>query len=1083
MIVLLLDVLTKSRKTMLKFLTKLFGGSKSEKDINELKPTVELINQYYKEYDALTNEQLAAKTEEFRAIIKERTLDLENEKVELKNKLINEELEADEIHGINDRLKQLEKDLFHEVQSALDELLPEAYATVKQVCKRLTEQKHVYTYAGQTSTWAMIPFDVQLIGAIVIHQGKISEMQTGEGKTLVSIMPLYLNSLAGKGVHLVTVNDYLARRDCEWMKPVFDYLGITVGSIQSNMDSEERFEIYRRDITYGTNNEFGFDYLRDNMVTDLSELVQREHWFAVVDEVDSVLIDEARTPLIISGPVGKADHKFDEMNPRVKRLVDAQSKLVNQIVADAVKISDNASKEEKDKLGMLLLRSYRGMPRHKRLAKILQEPEMQKLKHKAEMFYLQDQGRKMSEVDEGLYYTIDEKSHQIDITEMGRELLCNDQEDPDLFVIPDIASEMSMIEGNTHLSPNEKQLQIDKVNALYADRSDRIHTVTSLLKAYSLYEKDIEYILQDDKVLIVDEHTGRVLDGRRYSEGLHQAIEAKENVKVERDTQTFATITLQNYFRLYHKLAGMTGTAETEAGEFDKIYKLDVVVIPTNRPITRKDQNDVIYKTKREKYNAIMEETRALTNEGRAVLIGTASVEVSEILDKMFTRAGIKHNVLNAKNHAKEAEIVANAGKSGSVTIATNMAGRGTDIKIDEIARKSGGLAIIGSERHDARRIDRQLRGRSGRQGDPGSSKFFISLEDNLIRLFGQGGERIATVMEKLNIPEGEAIEHSMVTKSVERAQKKVEENNFGIRKRLLDYDDVMNQQREVIYARRRHALQGDRLKGEIFEYLENMAYNWYEDYHANPSDIDELSDVVRSTILCDLGLDRNKFSNMNADQFVQHLMGIAEEFYKRKEEILGIEFLKQLEKVAVLQTIDDKWREHLREMDELKEGIYLRSYGQKDPLLEYKGEAYKLFVSMVEEIDKECVHFIFKFFPQIVEREVVARDREQQKIAREQASGAAPVLKNSTITQGLRFEHSDVTPVYLEENKRPSPAMRQEMAQEESSKPKIETYVHQDQKVGRNDTVKVRYMDGTVKEAKLKKVQADIDAGKCYIL
>lgn len=663
--------------------------------------------------------------------------------------------------------------------------MPQAYAVVKQACKRLKDRGYAYTYTGQHYVWDMVPFDVQLMGAIVLHEGKIAEMATGEGKTLVAVMPLYLNSLAGKGCHLVTVNDYLARRDAEWMKPVYDFLGVTVGVIQSNMTTEQRQKEYNCDITYGTNNEFGFDYLRDNMVIDAKDIVQRGHWYAIVDEVDSVLIDEARTPLIISGPVEHTtDEIYQEMEPRVRRMVEAQTKLVNQIVSEAQKLLESGSKEDREAAGVLLLRAYRGLPKHKRLTKLLQEPEYLKLLKETELLYLRDQGQRMHEIDDELYYTIDEKNHNVDITEKGRQMLCTAQEDPNMFVIPDIATELSQIEGDSSLSPEEKQKKKDELYVLYSERSEKIHAINQLLVAFSLYEKDVEYVVQDGKVLIVDEFTGRILEGRRYSEGLHQAIEAKEHVRVERDTQTLATITIQNYFRMYKKLAGMTGTAETEAAEFEKIYGLDVVVIPTNKPVIRIDKDDLIFRTKREKYNAIIEAIEEELKKGRAVLVGTTSVEVSELLSKMLRRKGIPHNVLNAKHHQREAEIIAQAGRKGTVTIATNMAGRGTDIKIDHEVRKNGGLAIIGSERHEARRIDRQLRGRAGRQGDPGTSQFFISLEDDLMRLFG--GERIANIMQKLKIPEGEPIFHPMITKNVEKSPEKKSRDNFGIRKAFV---------------------------------------------------------------------------------------------------------------------------------------------------------------------------------------------------------------------------------------------------------------------------------------------------------
>jgi preprotein translocase subunit SecA len=1030
---------------MVNFLAKLFGGTKSEKDIKEIKPIIKEINEYYEKFNSLSEEELKNKTIEFQTLIANNKQSIEDEKENILTKLRNEKLSAEQTADLSERLKTLEKELFQNVQDTLSGILSQVFAVVKQACKRLTEQGFTYEYAGNHYKWDMIPYDVQLIGGVVLHQGKISEMATGEGKTLVAIMPIYLNALAKKGVHLVTVNDYLAKRDCDWMRPVYEYLGMTCDAIQSNMPPEVRKKIYNGDITYGTNNEFGFDYLRDNMVIDPDDMVQREHWFAIVDEVDSVLIDEARTPLIISGPVGQVDQKFDEMNPRVRRLVEAQNKLVTSMLNEADKLlmqySTAPQKETRFEAGKLLFRAFKGLPKHKKLAKLFQEADNLKLRQEIEIEFLKDRGTRMPEITEELYYTIDEKNHQIDITEKGRQLLSNAQDDDDMFVIPDITTDLSALENDTTLSPSEKQAKKDAIHVLFAERSDRIHTVSQLLRAYSLYEIDQEYVIQDGKVMIVDEFTGRILEGRRYSDGLHQAIEAKENVKVERDTQTFATITLQNYFRLYHKLAGMTGTAETEAAEFDKIYKLDVVVIPTNRSIKRDDIDDLIYKTKREKYNAIMEQTRTYLDEGRPVLVGTASVDVSEVLSKMFTRAKIKHNVLNAKQHAREAEIVAGAGRKGAVTIATNMAGRGTDIKLDHETRAAGGLAIIGTERHEARRIDRQLRGRSGRQGDPGSSQFFISLEDNLMRLFQS--DRIASTMTRLKIPEGEPIQHSMITKSVENAQKKVEENNFGIRKRLIEYDDVMNQQREVIYNRRRAALRGERLRGEILEYVSDMASEWFEVHQPN-NEYDLFMNAVRANLLCEPKITEEEFKTIKEKDFLDKVLKAAEEFYDRKEEMFGTEFMARLEQVAVLQTIDDKWREHLRSMDDLKEGIHLRSYAQKDPLLEYKQEAYRLFVELVEDINKGSVNFAFRYFPKM--------SPQQENAARKVNRNDAPALRRSNITRGgnYNYEHSaTAVPSFVSSTSMPK------SQQAEGTEPggvRVRTERRSQPKVGRND-------------------------------
>jgi len=1020
---------------MIGIIKKIFG-TKQDKDVKLLQPIADEINEIYDKLHNLSDEELKAKTDEFRELIKENSAELEQEKKELEDKLATEAMTADEIADTHERIKQIDEEIFETINETLNEILPEAYAVVKEVCKRLVERKFRYEYTGHPAVWEMIPYDVQLMGATVLHQGKIAEMATGEGKTLVATLPLYLNALSGKGVHLVTVNDYLAKRDAEWMMPIYDFLGVSVGVIQSNMDNDQRKKMYNCDITYGTNNEFGFDYLRDNMVAEIDQMVQRPHWYAIVDEVDSVLIDEARTPLIISGPVGQAsDQKFDELNPRVQRMVEVQTKLINKMLKDIEDDLKSADKERREKAGISLLTAHRGLPKHKKLSKLLQEPENMTLLKETELFFLREQGRRMHEIDDALYYSIDEKNHQIDISEQGRKLLASGDEDSEMFVIPDMGTELHKIENDNDLSPKEKQRKIDELNLLFAERSDMIHTISQLLRAYSLYERDVDYVIQDNKVMIVDEFTGRILEGRRYSEGLHQAIEAKEHVKVERDTQTLATITLQNYFRLYKKLAGMTGTAETEAAEFEKIYKLEVVVVPTNKPIIRDDRNDLIYKTKREKFNAIIQNIEEELKKGRAILVGTTTVEVSELLSKMLKIRKVNHSVLNAKQHAREAEIVANAGKKGSVTIATNMAGRGTDIKLDHEVRKNGGLAIIGSERHDARRIDRQLSGRSGRQGDPGSSQFYISLEDDLMRLFG--GERIAKVMGSLKIPEGEPIQHSMITKNVERAQKKVEENNFGIRKRLLEYDDVMNQQREVIYTRRKNALRGERLKGELFEYIEDIGYDLIEKYRPE-LDVESLRNDCRAMFLTDVTLTKDELEKLKDDEIVKRIVDGANEFYTRKEEMLGTEFMAYLERAAVLQTIDEKWRDHLREMDDLKEGIHLRSYGQKDPLLEYKGEAFRMFVDLIKDINKESVQFAFKYFPKIVEKHKTRSERKPRN--------AIPEVRTTVMdTSNLQFQHSQQVPDYL----RGGGGGQQ---QQEEQPVKVQTYKKTEKKIGRND-------------------------------
>lgn len=1063
---------------MIKLLAKAFGGKKSEKDIKKISPIVDQINEIYATLQSKSDEEIKAKTVEFKQKIQSAIQELEDKKKDIESKLIENSYTHTEVHDFYDEMKQIDKDIFETVEEVLDELLPEAFAVVKDVCRRLTESQYNYEYVGHKSVWNMIPYDVQLIGAIVIHQGKIAEMQTGEGKTLVSIMPMYLNALSGKGLHLVTVNDYLAKRDCEWMKPVFDFLGITVGSIEAKMNNAQRKELYNRDITYGTNNEFGFDYLRDNMVIDQEHMVQRGHWFAIVDEIDSVLVDEARTPLIISGPVGRGDQIFDQLKPRVSLLVNEQMKLVNNYLKEAAELLESDDKESREKAGVLMLKASRGLPKHKRLMKMMQVPDIQKLKHQTELDHMRDQGEMMREIDDNLFYTIDEKNHQIDLQEKGRDLLSGNLEDKDTYLIPDITTQMSEIEGNSELSEEEKQKKIVEINRVYADRSDKVHTILQLLRAYSLYEIDVDYVVQDGKVQIVDEHTGRVLEGRRYSEGLHQAIEAKENVKVEKDTQTLATITLQNYYRQYNKLAGMTGTAETEEAEFDKIYKLEVVVIPTNVPIQRKDLNDLIFKTKREKYNAIIDEIVRLRDGGQAVLVGTPNVEVSEILSKLLQRRKINHNVLNAKQHEREAEIVANAGKEGTITIATNMAGRGTDIKITPEVRKAGGLAILGSERHDSRRIDRQLRGRAGRQGDPGSSRFYISLEDNLIRLFGAGGDRIASVMEKLKIPEGEAIEHNMITKSVEKAQQKVEENNFGVRKRLIDYDDVMNQQRDVVYTRRRQALRGDRLKGEFLEYVEDMATDWYQDAVGKDNVAEKIKNIARSKLLLNLQITDEQFRNMTEDEFVAEILKAAEEFYAKKEELTSVEFMKQLEKVAALRTIDEKWKDHLREMDELKEGIHLRSYGQKDPLLEYKSEAYLLFVDFIKEVNEETVHFAFKYFPQVVERDVKSVDSKGKESTKKEQT---LVLTPTDTNRNVKYERRNDVP---SEGGYGAAAAPRQQGPQGGQATTVRDEGPQKIGIGRNDKVSVRYQDGkVVKDVKFKKVLDDVESGRCEVI
>jgi len=920
------------------FLTKIFG-SKHERDVKRIGPIVEQINEIFETYHDLSDEELKGKTEEFKK-----------------------------------RLAEGE---------TLEDILPEAFAAVKEACRRLVGQR--WPVADIETEWDMVPYDVQLIGGVVLHEGKIAEMATGEGKTLVATLPMYLNALEGKGVHLVTVNDYLALRDSQWMGKIYETLGLTVGCIQHDMDPEMRRKQYACDITYGTNNEFGFDYLRDNMAVRVEDRVHRNFHYAIVDEVDSVLIDEARTPLIIAGPVPhQKDERYSEMRPIVERLHRRQTEVCNQLVADAEKMWET----EEYEAGIKLLGVKRGAPKNKRYMKFIKEQGVKKVIARVEADFTRD--KRMHEIDDQLFYALDERGNTIELTENGLNSL--KPEEQETFIIPDIATEIVQLEEQEDLTDVELAREKDKIYQRHSERSEKVHNISQLLKAYTLFEKDNEYVVQDGKVMIVDEFTGRLMPGRRYSDGLHQAIEAKERVKIEGETQTLATITLQNYFRLYKKLAGMTGTAVTEAAEFFDIYKLDVTCIPTNRPVRRPDFDDVILRTRREKYNAIIDEIERMHNAGRPILVGTVSVEVSETLSRMLTRKGIKHNVLNAKQHQKEAEVVQFAGRKGAVTIATNMAGRGTDIKLGEgvvkhrncaLVKEPGqdevcpyldelkcredvpcGLQIIGTERHESRRIDRQLRGRSGRQGDPGASRFFLSLEDDLMRLFGS--ERIATVMDKLGVQEGEVIEHSMVTKSIERAQKKVEGQNFSIRKHLLEYDDVMNQQREVIYDRRAAALEREDLREEVVEMIERVAEEII-DQHCPETAAPEmwetgaLKNDLFKTLLVDLKISDEEFQSITRHGLIEQVKETAMSIYENKEKALGPPLMRQLEKFAILRVTDEHWREHLYEMDQLKQGIGLRAYGQRDPLIEFKKEAYKSFSELVQTIDRAGVEMIYR--------------------------------------------------------------------------------------------------------------------------
>ncbi len=961
---------------MLENIFKKIFGDKNTKATKDLWPIVEEINEIYDGLKDLSDDELRGKTAGFKEKIAQETSELRSKIEELREELRRDDFEEDR-HPIYDEIEELEKQLDEKYEEVLDEILPEAFAVVKDTCRRLVGKQ--WDAAGNKIAWDMIPYDVQLIGGMVLHQGKISEMATGEGKTLVATLPIYLNALTGRGVHLVTVNDYLAKRDSEWMGEIYKFHGLTVGCLINTMDSEDRIKVYNCDITYGTNNEFGFDYLRDNMAIAKEGCVQRRHNYAIVDEVDSVLVDEARTPLIISGPVDSDDHKFYEMKPRVDRLVKKQSALVANLVAQAESLLASKDSKEIEQAGICLLRAYRGFPKSKKLLKLLAEPDYKKLLQKTELEFLRENAKHMPEIDEELYFAIEEKNNSIDLTEKGREeLAVGSSEGKQFFVLPDLGTEISKIENDSSISPEDAIAKKDSLYKIYSERSDVIHTLNQLLKAYTLFEKDNEYVVTEEgKIAIVDEFTGRVLPGRRYSDGLHQAIEAKENVKVERDTQTLATITLQNYFRLYKKLAGMTGTAETEEGEFYEIYKLEVVVIPTNKPIARADEEDAIYRTKREKYNALIQQIAQLQEQRRPVLVGTTSVEVSETISRMLKRQGIAHNVLNAKQHQREAEIVAFAGQPGAVTIATNMAGRGTDIKLGTGVKEKGGLYILGTERHESRRIDRQLRGRAGRQGDPGNSKFYISLEDDLMRLFGS--DRITSIMSRMGMQEGDSIEHPLVTKSVERAQKKVEENNFAIRKRLLEYDNVMNQQREVIYTRRRQALEGERLKDEVFQYLDEYITELI-DQHFDNGEFEAIRETLLQRLLIDFKFDPQVIEKQGKEGTKDIIIQAAKDFYKKKEEMLGHDLMARLERYAVLSVIDDKWKEHLREMDDLKEGIGLRAYGQKDPLLEYKAESFQLFMTLLTGLRDEIVSFCFKFFPAGIEN-VKTQKRQQQRM------------------------------------------------------------------------------------------------------
>ncbi len=1064
-------------------------GSKSERDLKEIQPLVDKALELYATIDKLSHNELRAHTDQIRKTISDRIADDEKRKLELRTRLEDVTIDVSEKESLATEVDKLTKQIDEKIEEVLLEVLPAAFAIMKSTARRFKENQFIEVTAterdrdfsathdyvkiegdkaiwennwiagGNRITWDMVHYDVQLFGGVALHKGKIAEMATGEGKTLVATLPVFLNALAGKGVHVVTVNDYLSKRDSEWMGPLYQFHGLKVDCIDKHdPNSDARKRAYKADITFGTNNEFGFDYLRDNMAINQNDLVQRKHHYAIVDEVDSVLIDDARTPLIISGPVEKGDdQQFMEYKPFVERVYNAQRQLVTGILNEAKKKISEGNEQEG---GVLLLRAYKGLPKYNPLIKYLSEQGVKQLLLKTENEYMQDNNKRMHIITDDLFFVIEEKQKSVELTDKGHELVSQSLSDPRFFILPDIGSEISELEKQ-NLSPDDKLKAKDELLTEFALKSERVHTVNQLLKAYTMFEKDVEYVVLDNKIKIVDEQTGRILEGRRYSEGLHQAIEAKESVKVEAATQTFATITLQNYFRMYHKLAGMTGTAETEAGEFWSIYKLDVVVIPTNRPIIRKDNEDLIYKTKREKYNAVIDEIVNLTEKGRPVLVGTTSVEISELLSKMLRLRGIKHNVLNAKQHAREAEIVAEAGQPSAVTIATNMAGRGTDIKLGPGVKEAGGLAIIGTERHDSRRVDRQLRGRAGRQGDPGSSSFYVSLEDDLMRLFGS--ERISGLVDRMGLKEGEVLQHSMLSKSIERAQRKVEENNFGIRKRLLEYDDVMNSQREVIYNRRRNALYGERVDVDIQNMMIDYADILVQTNFGKLSFEDYRFEIMRQLSI-EPEIAEEEYTKLSEEKASERLLEDIQSVYKRRTETLvqqawpimkqiyetqsatyeniaipvgdgnkmiqivvnlkkayesqGREVVRSLNKSITLMMIDEYWKEHLREMDDLKQSVQNAAYEQKDPLLIYKFESFNLFKGVLEKVSRDVLNFLLKAHIPLRD------DRESVQVRQEQT--------RKSDYSNLRTSRTDLVG--------------------NSGEPKSQAPVHVEKKVGRND-------------------------------
>ncbi len=1109
--------------SILNSVLKVFVGDKKKKDLKLLQPIVEKVNVFEKEISALTNDELRAKT----AYFKQKIADATSEYISKINKLQEEATQAniDRKEEIYEEIDALEDESYQVSEKVLQEIMPEAFAVIKETAKRFTLNETLEVTAtpfdrelsstrenitldndkaiwantwdaqGKKVTWDMIHYDVQLIGGAVLHQGKIAEMMTGEGKTLVSTLPVYLNALTGKGVHVVTVNDYLAKRDAAWMGPIFEFHGLSIDCIDHHQpNSDARRKAYNADITYGTNNEFGFDYLRDNMAHSPKDLVQRPHNYAIVDEVDSVLIDDARTPLIISGATANADrHEFNELKPIIDRIVTTQRNYLTGVLAEAKKLIKEGDTKQG---GFLLLRVYRGLPKSKALIKYLSQEGIKQLLQKTENFYMQDNNREMPKVDEELFFVIDEKNNAIELTDKGISFLSEDGGDENFFVLPDLSTEIAQLE-NGGFSPEELANKKEELFRDFSIKSERIHTMNQLLKAYTLFEKDVEYVIMDDKIKIVDEQTGRIMEGRRYSDGLHQAIEAKENVKIEAATQTYATITLQNYFRMYRKLAGMTGTAITEAGEFWEIYKLDVIEIPTNKPLARIDKEDLVFKTKREKYNAVIQEIENLVNQGRPVLVGTTSVEISELLSRMLSIRKIKHNVLNAKLHKKEADIVAEAGNAGIVTIATNMAGRGTDIKLSEEVKAAGGLAIIGTERHDSRRVDRQLRGRAGRQGDPGSSQFYVSLEDNLMRLFGS--ERIAKMMDRMGLQEGEVIQHSMITKSIERAQRKVEENNFGVRKRLLEYDDVMNSQREVVYKRRKHALYGDRLQVDIVNMVydtcnllvrENKAANDFQNFEfelirfsstSSPFTEEEFASLSEQELTDKLFDVVYKHYREKLERSAKAAYPVIKDVYenqgdkyerivvpftdgtkelkvvtnlKEAYESQGKGLVEDFEKNITLAIIDDTWKDHLRQMDELKQSVQNATYEQKDPLLIYKFESFELFNAMLDRVNKEVLSFLFK--------------------------GELPSQNPSQVSQAKEQKREKV---HLSKEEYNSPTQNTQTNQTQQPQV-VETIVRSERKIGRNERVTIKnVMSGESKVVKYKQAIPLIQKGEWVLI